>query len=156
MTAHSETIDPKIKYMYRLAQGRENLQNRFSSHTNQRTGSVHGRQSVSATPTNHCFDRERNIIAVLARVVKIWWEIKNFVNSACGDKTLSINLINWIIKSIKDKKMPQWQNNHCYNGCCCPLPSRKTSSKTVNATNIKKALANSPAIFKPRRHQLSF
>jgi hypothetical protein len=80
--------------MYRLAQDRENLQNRSFSHTNQRAGSVHGRQSVSAIPTNHCFDRERNIIAVLARVVKIRWEIKIFVNSACGDKTLSINLIN--------------------------------------------------------------
>jgi hypothetical protein len=57
--------------------------------------------------------KKHNIIAVLARVAKSQQEIKMLVNSAYGNKTLSINLINWIIKSVNAKKtakMSKWTN----------------------------------------------
>jgi hypothetical protein len=44
----------------------------------------------------------RNISAALARVAKSQQGAKILVNSAKGDKTLPINLIICIIKSIKD------------------------------------------------------
>jgi hypothetical protein len=46
-----------------------------------------------------------NIIAALDRAAQNWQEIKLLVNSAQGDKTLSINLINLIIR--QDKKRPK-------------------------------------------------
>ncbi len=42
---------------YRLAQGGQKFQNSFFSHTNKRTGSSSGRQSVLLTPSSHWYDR---------------------------------------------------------------------------------------------------
>ncbi len=81
--------------------------------TNQRpAASLEDYQSLLPLPTI-AMTKKHNIIAVLARVAKSQQEIKMLVNSAYGNKTLSINLINWIIKSVNAKKtakMSKWTN----------------------------------------------
>ncbi len=89
---------------------------------------------------------------LLAKVANSQHKIKMLVNGAYWDKILSINIIKWIIKSIKGKKRTKMSKGPLTSWLLSPLPSRKTGSKTVNAADIKKAPAKSLA----KRPKLSF
>ncbi len=66
--------------------------------------------------------------------------IKPLVNSAFEGMTLTISLINWTIKSVKDKNQPRWQKGPLISWLQSPAPFRKTGSEKSNEANIKRIL----------------
>ncbi len=81
--------------------------------------------------------------------------IKLLVDRTFGDKSLSIIQRNCSIKAVKDKKMPKWWKGSPILWLpMLPLYSN-SGDKTVDAASVKKALATSQPIFKPKRPRQS-
>ncbi len=87
-----------------LAQDIEKSQYRFSYHTGWRAGTAFRRQSVSATSASRHYDGGMQFFSLHSSRLKKSAGNKTISNSVYGDKTLSISLINWISKAVKDEK----------------------------------------------------
>ncbi len=72
-------------------------------------------------------------------------ENKQLIDNMFRDKTLSIIKTNFIIKAVKDEKMPNDEKDRQCHGCCrrlCIL-SRVSRGQNCNTASFKKALAMS-------------
>jgi hypothetical protein len=84
-------------------------------------------------------------VPLLAMAAKSRQEINPLVDSAHGDKTLSIILGNRITEAIKYKKTSKNDKMEYQHHGSCWGSFRKTRGKAVNAGHIRKALAQSLA-----------